>query len=82
MKLISIDSPTYLRRLVRALNNESSFYADVQTALGLRVVRCNRATLRAGRIAVRPAGDIHFTFPANHEFANEYGQSICASRVS
>lgn len=75
---LSPDSPTYLRRLVRALNEAGGldgFYCS-------NGVRCNRARLVFGdALEVRKCGG-GWMLPPSHDFADAYGRPIVASRVA
>lgn len=82
MTLISKDSPLYLKRLVRELNNTPhGFY----TSLAGFCFRSNRARLHKGELQVRAMGDNFdkkWISPTRTIFEDVYGREIVASRVT
>jgi len=80
--LLPTDSPTYLRRLVRELNQAGmldGFYAPV----ACHNVRCNRARLRAGVLQVHShACSPKWFTPSAPSFSDPYGRTITASRAT
>ena len=90
-ELLSGDHPTYLRRLVRALNEDGmvdGFYSRRGFAILDKEAghnwRCNRARLKRGVLQVRACGDHRtdagwFT-PASLEFCTPSGGTIVVSR--
>lgn len=77
--LLSLDSPLYLKRLVRALNFEQDgFYASIKC----HRVRCNRARFKKGSIEVRSFKCTPMWFvPVTHVFTDTYARQIVASRT-
>jgi len=78
--LIPTDSPLYLRRLVRELNQAGlldGFYAPVQAGGGS--CRCNQARLRGGMLEVHAVAG-KWIRPISHSFSDPYGREIHASR--
>lgn len=83
--LISTDSPTYLRRLVRELNqyDVNGFYAIKSAEPGRAdCVRCVRARLHKGTLQVLRwrNGVGEWFVPGNYEFVDGNGGGIHASR--
>jgi len=78
--LLPIDSPAYLRRLIRAMNEAGKldgFYCPV----ACHNVRCNRARLRAGKLECRSrACSPEWFTPSSLSFSDAYGRNIVASR--
>ena len=74
MKLLPLDSLTYRRRLVRALNRIAidGFYAAGH-------VRCNQAKLVGEVFQVRSI-DGHWSSVTDEYFVDVYGREVCASR--
>lgn len=81
--LLSITSPLYLKRLVRALNFEpDSFYASIACHVSFNGVRCNRARYKKGSIEVHSFKCKPTWFvPVNHNFEDCYARQIVASRT-
>lgn len=81
MTLIETNSPLYLKRLVRELNNlVDGFYASPVTLTHRFATRCNRARLHKGQIQVKGCAD--WFVPLDHNFSDAYGRAVVASRVS
>ena len=79
--LLSTESPTYLRRLVRELNAAGTlngFYTS--SSEGPDNIRCNRAKLADGVLFVREIGEDSWFAPTELSFSDAYGRSIVASR--
>ena len=77
--LIELDSPLYLKRLARELNNTpDGFYASVATFS----VRCNLAMFTKGELRVRSIGitSPRWFKPAHLGFKDAYGRDITATR--
>jgi hypothetical protein len=78
--LIPTDSPLYLRRLVRELNDQPDGFYVADKEAG-KVKRCSRARLRLGRLVqVREIGGGWFFIPTNSSICNPCGSEIIASR--
>lgn len=80
MNLISIDSPQYKRRLVRALNAAGMVNGFYTPSEGDNI-RCNRARMSGNTLQVREIGEDWFT-PIRQEFMDCNGQDINASIVA
>lgn len=80
--LLETTAPLYLKRLARELNSlPDGFYLVGTGSLGN--ARCNRAAYRAGFLQVIPCGNRRFrAIPADSEFIDAYGRSVCASRTA
>lgn len=77
--LLPIDSPTYLRRLVRALNEVGmvgAFYCEASPYS----IQCNRARLRAGNLECHSLATGAWLPPSSLSFSDAYGRDIVASR--
>ena len=75
-------SPTYLRRLVRELNQAGMvdcFVAPVQAGGGS--CRCDRARLKNGTLEVHGLGG-KWIRPYSLSFSDPYGRPIIASRIA
>lgn len=77
--LLDLDSPLYLKRLVRELNSQQDgFYASI----ACHRVRCNRARYKKGEIIVHSFKCKPTWFaPTSRVFTDCYARQIVASRT-
>lgn len=79
-ELLQLDSPKYLKRLARALNEESYTGNGFYAVFSGQASRCSSARLRGGVIEARQLSSSQWLSPDLNTFCDAYGRNIVASR--